>query len=309
MKRHKHLFSFLLTTLSVPLVLVIQEWCPESIHTLKNYLIFSLVLAVLFVSGYLEYGEYKTEKEKENERKIEERNKNAKKVLSHIMQLTELKAKYYRDNTYDLVIADKEWPIFYEAHNYLYEVCLELKHTVADIIKQESDYVDVSLIYKYCGEEQWKWLAGKSGLTGSINLNTFVNDSSTLYNYIINNPKEVPAFCNDKTKCEYYKLGRRDKIFDGKGSFYAIPITFSNNKEALVDAILLISTYGVNFIPTDSGKEKEKEFKRNLAYEVLPYFVSVIQAELGALYIKHNIKEVIHLKKNKRLRERNSNST
>lgn len=70
-----------------------------------------------------------------------------------------------------------------------------------------------------------------------------------------------------------------------------MPITFSNNQEALVEAVLLISTYGVNFIALNSTKE-ENEFRRVLAYEVVPYYVSIIQSELGALYMRHNIDRI-----------------
>lgn len=296
MKKH-HLFSFLLTALSVPAVLLIQEFCPENLYSLRSYLLSILMILVLILSARMEYGEFKVEKEDKEKGKIEEQNERAKKVLSQIIQLTDLKAKCYRENTYDLMIADKEWPVFYGVHNYLHEVCTKLKLTVADIIRAESDYVDVSLIYRYCGEENWKWLAGKSGITGCINLNDFVNDPKTLYNYILSKPEETPVFCNDKTKSEHYTPGRRDKLFANKGSFYAMPITFSNNQEALVDAILLVSTYGVNFIRVGSTKDEEKEFKRILAYEVIPYYVSVIQAELGVLYMRHNQIRIKHIKK------------
>ena len=99
-------------------------------------------------------------------------------------------------------------------------------------------------------------------------------------------------FCNDKSKSKIYKWGRRDNLFGGKGSFYVMPITFSNNQEALVEAVLLISTYGVNFIALNSTKEEENEFRRILAYEVVPYYVSIIQSELGALYMRHNIDRI-----------------
>ena len=181
---------------------------------------------------------------------------------------------------------------FYGVHKYLHEVCENLKFTIAKIIKAENDYVDVSLIYKYYGEKEWKWLAGKSGVSGAVNLNEFINDPKTLYSYILSYKDETPLFCNDKSKSKIYKLGRRDNLFGGKGSFYAMPITFSNNQEALVEAILLISTYGVNFIALNSTKDEENEFRRILAYEVVPYYVSIIQSELGALYMRHNINRI-----------------
>lgn len=292
MKKHKHLLSFIFTIVSVPLVLLVQEFSSDVKYSLKNYLLISLIVLIIGISAWIEYSHYKIEKEDEQKKKIEKKNERAKMVLSQIIQLIDRKAGSIRNNTYELVITDKEWPFFYGIHNYLHEVCENLKISIAKIIQTENDYVDVSLIYKYCAEEEWKWLAGKSGISDAIDLNNFVQDPETLYNYVVNHKSEAPIFSNDKSTSKIYKLGRRDKLFGGKGSFYAMPITFSNNQEPLVEAILLISTYGINFISTKSGENEVNEFRRMLAYEVVPYYVSIIQSELGALYIRHNLEKV-----------------
>lgn len=292
MNRHKHIFSFVFTVVSVPLVLAVQELCSDKQYSLKNYMIISLIILIAGISAWIEYSQYKTEKETAEKEKVEKQNERAKMVLSQIVQLIDRKAGNIRENTYELLITTKEWPYFYGVHKYLHEVCENLKFTIAKIIKAENDYVDVSLIYKYYGEKEWKWLAGKSGVSGAVNLNEFINDPKTLYSYILLHKDETPLFCNDKSKSKIYKLGRRDNLFGGKGSFYAMPITFSNNQEALVEAILLISTYGVNFIALNSTKDEENEFRRILAYEVVPYYVSIIQSELGALYMRHNINRI-----------------
>ncbi|MCD7764628.1 MAG: hypothetical protein LUI14_15870 [Lachnospiraceae bacterium] len=93
------------------------------------------------------------------------------------------------------------------------------------------------------------------------------------------------------------KQGRRDRLFENKGSYYAMPVTFYNNQEALVEAILLISSYGRNFVPLPASANDENEFKKIMAYEVLPYYISIIQNELAALYLRHNL-EKMHCIKN-----------
>lgn len=292
MNRNKHIFSFVFTVVTIPLVLAVQELCSDIQYSLKSFAVISLIILIAVISAWNEYSQYKVEKENAEKEKVEKQNEIAKMVLSQIVQLIDRKAENIRDNTYDLIITTKEWPYFYGVHKYLHEVCGNLKFTVAKIIKAENDYVDVSLIYKYYGEDDWKWLAGKSGVSGAVNLNEFIKDPRTLYSYILWHKDETPIFCNDKSKSKIYKLGRRDNLFGGKGSFYAMPITFSNNQEALVEAILLISTYGVNFIDLDSTEDEENEFRRILAYEVVPYYVSIIQSELGALHMRHNIDKI-----------------
>lgn len=292
MNHHNHIFSFIFTVVSAPLVLAVQELCSDIQYSLKTYLIISLIILIVVISAWLEYSQYKIEKEIKKKENIEKQNERAKMVLSQIVQLINRKAENIRESTYELTITNKEWPYFYGIHKYLHEVCENLKFTIAKIIKVENDYVDVSLIYKYSEETEWKWLAGKSGVSGAINLNEFVNDPKTLYNYILSHKNEAPLFCNDKSKSKIYKFGRRDNLFEGKGSFYAMPITFSNNQKALVEAILLISTYGVNFIALNSSKSEENDFRRILAYEVVPYYISIIQSELGALYMRHNIRKI-----------------
>lgn len=298
LKRHKHFWKFLFTILTIPVVLIVQEFDFGLQYELNNYLLATIVIMIVCVEGYIQYNEYEAEKEDKDKRKVEKKNENARTVLSKIIQLVDRKAGNYRENTYDLVITDKEWPYFYGIHSYLHEVCENLRCTVSDIINAEIDYVDVSLIYRYCAEEEWKWLAGKSGISDAVNLNEFVRNPETLYYYILNHKEQAPIFCNDKSKSSIYKLGRRDNLFEGKGSFYAMPITFSNNKEPLVEAILLISTYGVNFIASSKGKDEENEFRRILAYDVVPYYISVIQSELGALYLRHNLNQIKYLPKN-----------
>lgn len=191
---------------------------------------------------------------------------------------------------------DKEWPYFYGVHSYLYEVCENLKVTIAKIIPAESSYVDVSLIYKYNEESEWKWLVGKSSISGAVDLNPFINDPETLYNYVLKNKDKAPIFFNDKRLSKHYKQGRRDRLFEGKGSFYAMPITLSNNEKVLVEAILLISTYGVKFISGKPSEKEQNEFRRMMEHEIVPYYISIIQTELVALYMRHNLDKVKHIK-------------
>ncbi|MDE6873672.1 MAG: hypothetical protein K2P87_04360 [Lachnospiraceae bacterium] len=293
-KIRNHIFNGFFNVLTIMCIPLIQTITQKNEHPFRTNLMFTLFIILLIFFAYREYHQYKEECENEQKLKNTERNARAKTILTQIVRLIDRKADNYRKNTYELKVVDKEWPYIYGVHNYLQETCENLKITIAKIIQEESSYVDVSLIYKYCSEREWKWLAGRSGISDMTDLNEFVRDSSTLYHYVMCHKEKAPVFCNDKSESNIYKPGRRDGLFNSRGSFYAMPITFCNNKEALVEAILLISTYGVNFIPLGSSKEQENEFRRILAYEVVPYYISIIQSELGALYMRHNLDKVQH---------------
>ena len=70
MNRHKHIFSFVFTVVSVPLVLAVQELCSDIQYSLKNYMIISLIILIAGISAWIEYSQYKTEKESAEKKKL-----------------------------------------------------------------------------------------------------------------------------------------------------------------------------------------------------------------------------------------------
>lgn len=296
MKYHKYLMTFLFNIITIPMLLVIQEFIPDKCYTLKDYLLITLIILIIIISGYIEYRKYILDTKIYLNKNINKKNQIAKTVLSQVLQLKEYKSYNYCKNTYEMTINNKEWPYFYNVHDYLNEICLNLKLTIAKIIKTEREYVDVSLIYKYHNETDWNCLSEKSGISENVQLNDFIADQEVLYNYVLHHKEELPIFCNDKKKTTLYKLGKKDNLFDGEGSFYTILITFANNKEILVEAILLISTYGVNFVLTTLNKKEQDKFREILSFEIMPYYISIIHNELGALYMRHNLNKIKLLK-------------
>ena len=273
----------LLNLISLIVIVLIQEKTEEPLRT-----IFIIEWCVVIILITWRSYNLKTELEKEEDKN--KRDEYAKKVLSKITQLQDIKVNLYREKTYDYVITENN------PHQYLYDICQSLRCTMADILKTHCDYVDVSFIYKYVEQDEiWRWLVGKSSMSDAIDLNKFVKDSDSFYNYIINNPEEMPIIINDKSNPGNikYKCHRRDRMFNNKGSVYGISITFFNNKRKLVESILIISTYGINFVDLKASEYEINEFKKKLSYEILPYYISLIQVELGALFLRHNKDDII----------------
>ena len=144
-----YLLNFIFIIITIPLVLSIQEFTPDKNYPLKSYLLSTLLIIIIIISGIIEYYKFRLEKKLSLNKKINERNKIAKKILSHIIQLNKQKTTNYCKNSYDLTVFNTDWPYFYNVHNYLNEICTNLKFTIAYIIGTEAEYIDTSLIYKY----------------------------------------------------------------------------------------------------------------------------------------------------------------
>lgn len=60
----------------------------------------------------------------------------------------------------------------------------------------------------------------------------------------------------------------------------------------LVEAVLLLSTYGINYVSIDGDAENVDSFKLTLQHVIVPPFVSLLQTEFAALYMRHNWDDV-----------------
>lgn len=56
--------------------------------------------------------------------------------------------------------------------------------------------------------------------------------------------------------------------------------------------MLLLSTYGINFVPIDGDSVNVDSFKFTLQHVIIPPFVSLLQTEFAALYMRHNWDDV-----------------
>ncbi len=264
--------TFALPFLFEHIVKVYPNVSPNTVWTLQ---IISAALVLLISLGKTAYDAKQNKKNRKNER--------SRMILSHVNLLFDHKAELIRDSTYRPFEVTNNTPLFYNVHSYIRDVCKNLRDTIAGIIETESEYVDVALIYRHHDSTDWKWLSGKSGTSGAKSLNEFVKEA-TLFNYVIREKQIV--FANDKAQCKFYLPKRRDNFFNNKGSVMAMPLTYFNNKDALIDLVLIISTYGVRFVESNK-KEPINEFRETLVYEILPYYISLLQTAFGEMYLRH----------------------
>lgn len=147
----------------------------------KKSVIWIGVVIIIILEGIVTYKEYVKRKEEIARKEVERKNERAKIILSHLNLLHDKKTEILRENIYlrkDEILENR---LFYNVHVYMREICVNLRSTIAAIIREDTEYIDVSMIYKYAGESQWKWISGKSGISGAEDLNIFVNKDGTLF--------------------------------------------------------------------------------------------------------------------------------
>ena len=213
-KTLRKVITFLLLIVD-PILLVITFACPFVVEHFENacselpngflfavQIVIAIILLLVSIAKAI-IDAFRNKKHRKNVR--------SRLILSHMNLLFDLKGEMIRDSTYHPYIQNNYSPLFYNVHGYIRDVCKNLRDTVAAIIETESEYVDVALIYHYQGSDNWEWLSGKSGTSGAMSLNEFIQ-GPTLFNYVIKEKQIV--FENDKEQCKFYLPKRRDRFFN-----------------------------------------------------------------------------------------------
>ena len=206
------------------------------------------------------------------------------------------KKTYYQDDgDVELIHIPKEH-IPYNVHDYIAEICLNFRDTISQITSINQEHMSVTFIYHYdykgatVEDQNWRWVVGKEYSTRTP-LNYFVEREGSLYNYLINGKegKINSVFSNDKKQLAYeghYYMSARDDDHNKIGSVFAVKVPFGNNAENFVEGILLVSSYGKQFVEKDS--EYTENGLKNLIFEELyPYYQRLLETELGVLYLRH----------------------
>lgn len=179
----------------------------------------------------------------------------------------------------------------YRVHDYIERICERLCDLVSEITAISSEFLNVSFIYRYKeaadpNDTSWKWITGRD-IASKVELNKFVEQQDTVYFQLINS--DIPSvYIENKVDAKNYYYSNRDRNFDRIGSILGTKVNFSNNGTVFVEGILTISSYGKLFAPPESYRSLSGKRFRNVAlYHILPFFQQLIQAELGAMYLRH----------------------
>ena len=301
----KYIWEFVVMTLVPIFITLFQTMIPNRIVSETIRLIITLVFAI--IDFVMIVWMFRRDLKK---REVLLAVKTKGTAYSNAYQLCERKRNeiakktYPRDDNEEVIYIPKEH-IPYNVHDYIAEICINFRDTISQITSINQEHMSVTFIYHYdykgatAEERDWKWVVGKEYSTRTP-LNYFVERDGSLYNYLINGKegKINSVFSNDKKQLAYeghYYMSARDDDHNKIGSVFAVKVPFGNNAENFVEGILLVSSYGKQFVEKDS--EYTENGLKNLIFEELyPYYQRLLETELGILYLRHEKHKIISKK-------------
>ncbi|RHQ12194.1 hypothetical protein DW987_02135 [Ruminococcus sp. AM50-15BH] len=181
----------------------------------------------------------------------------------------------------------------YNIHEYIAEICDSFRNVLAQVTDINKEYVSVSFIYHYIyknvseDDKNWKWIVGREQ-TMQTPLNQFVEKENTVYHTLIKGSETV-VFYNDKqsmAEVGRYYMSARDERHSRIGSIFGVQLMFSNNAELFVEGVMVVSTYGKKFVPSNDIN-KINQLKRLVIDDLLPSYQRMLETEMGMLYLRH----------------------
>ena len=283
------LFAFIIQTV-VPFLIPLI-WEIEEVYIAKS--IQWILVILLSISDLFLIYELNKQQEEKEERQF--KNKISRKAYSDIYELNQRKRDYIVSKSYNSEFHMPQEFIPYNVHEYIGEICNSFKNVFAQIVDINKEYMSVSFIYRYKStskkqnteDQKWKWIVGKEQ-TMQIQLNDYVEQKDTVY-YTLINEKPTAVFYNDKQemmKQNKYFMSARDERHNRVGSIFGVQLMFSNNAESFVEAIMIISTYGIRFIEKND-KGKIKQLQRLIIDDLLPNYQRLLETEMGIMYLRH----------------------
>lgn len=101
--------------------------------------------------------------------------------------------------------------------------------------------------------------------------------------------KSITQACNDKqsmAEVGRYYMSARDERHSRIGSIFGVQLMFSNNAELFVEGVMVVSTYGKKFVPSNDIN-KINQLKRLVIDDLLPSYQRMLETEMGMLYLRH----------------------
>lgn len=295
-KRSSRLIKWAISALLPVLAPLVYNISPVYISRIVQHIIVVVLFAVFIVYSIIEINRQIKEEKKvvevEEEKHI---NEIISKCYTAAYQLMREKRNLMQKQTCINGGDFSENVLPYRVHDYIEDICERLCDLVSCITSISSEFLTVSFIYRYSEaadpkDTSWKWITGKD-IANAVELNEFVKRSDTVYYQIIEEGKPN-VYIENKMGAKNYYYSSRDKNFDKIGSMLGAKVNFSNNGTVLVEGVLTISSYGKLFAPSENYCSLSgKRFKNVALYNILPFFQQLIQAELGAMYLRHIAKK------------------
>lgn len=176
----------------------------------------------------------------------------------------------------------------YNRHCYLKIICQRIVALIAEVADMERSQVSAALAFRHgvhseVMDKSWKWMSDDKYEAERI-----VQDSSMV--------QSIPFRTVQENFDGYvYIRERENNGFENQGSDLYMRVNFDHMGRDYMEGVLIISTFGKTFQEKEEqcaaiyGTAAEDRFERILAYEVLPYFKYLLQAELGQYYTEERV--------------------
>lgn len=227
------------------------------------------------------------EKQKEITEKIQEENQMA---VDRYVQLTHMKAWQAMQEKTELLLETAGGKkteggdgYFYDIPEYLIHVCQRLRSLVGGITETDIKYISLDIIYRIEPKKgQWNHIQANEKRMG------------TVYDEEKYPEKQNPVVMDvlkGKIHHVYHSVQEPEK-----NAFFCASVNFGGYGKRCADGCLLISVRGENFVRAEEQCLKQgKKFEDVLICFIMPYFIQLIENELGSMYLWKKYKR----KKNK----------
>lgn len=215
----------------------------------------------------------------------------SQKILNSTIEVEKLKRNLLKA---DILPDYKKDVLLYNPHEFVEQICSNIKLLISNITEIALSSFSVSFIYQYPeNNSNWQWITRKNS-TINNDLNNFIMDDNfhSYFNYVITNNLSS-HFENNKenlVKEGHYWISENDKRYSTLGSIASYKMTFMKNETILCVGYLVISTYGTTFVE-DDDPGKIEYFKNLLTNNIIPSYRHLIESELGFMYVRHDIME------------------
>lgn len=215
----------------------------------------------------------------------------SQKILNSTIEVEKIKRNLLK---VDILPDYKKDVLLYNPHEFVEQICSNIKLLISNITEIALSSFSVSFIYQYPeNNSNWQWITRKNS-TINNDLNNFIMDDNfhSYFNYIITNNLSS-HFENNKenlVKEGHYWISENDKRYSTLGSIASYKMTFMKNETILCVGYLVISTYGTTFVE-DDDPEKIEYFNNLLTNNIIPSYRHLIESELGFMYVRHDIME------------------
>lgn len=217
-------------------------------------------------------------KQKEKTDKTQEENQM---IVDRYVQLTHMKAWQVMQEKTELLletVGEKKKEegdgYFYDVPEYLIHVCQRMRSLVGGITETDVKYISLDIIYRIEPRTAGKW---RHIQANEKRMGIVYDEEKHLENQ---NPIVMDVL-EGKLHHVYNSTQKPEK-----NAYFCTSVSFGGYGERCVDGCLLVSVRGENFSRAEEQCRRQgKKFQDVLFCFILPYFIQLIENELGSMYL------------------------